>query len=230
MAIRKSVGVSVVLERATERLAAKPQLGGVSIVSGARKVAQMLDALETIAERRNPTETPEAHALRVNAAARKLLKAVEQQAEVDNATRAEAARSIQSRLDLATGLVDPPRGREIRDVLRTMDATERAELIDRAIKARDVETVGAALCAPAFLAGIAPDRQAAWRTAYEAEVAPAVLAEFDELLAADEAAATVRRVAREFAQEAEKPDYVRRIEADRAQAERAQSDFDTAAG
>ena len=230
MAIRKSLAVSKVLERAVERLHAKPQPGAAEMVSGARQIAKLLDGLEAIAHQRNPTETREAHALRVAKAAEQLLAKVKDAEARDNTTRTLAANAVQARLNDVTKLAEGPRSREIRDVFRAMSKAEQSALIDRAMQAQDHETLGAILTAPAFLSGMDATQQAGYRTHYETAIAPKLVAEFDEILAADESAATVRRVAREVATEARQPDFIAKIEKDRAEAERAQQSFDSAAG
>lgn len=87
MAIRKSVAVSKILERAVERLHSAPQTGAAEMVVGARQVAKLLEGLEAIAQQRNPTETREAHALRVAKAAEQLLVKVKDAEARDNTTR-----------------------------------------------------------------------------------------------------------------------------------------------
>ena len=230
MAIRKSVAVSKVLERAVERLNARPQAGAAEMVSGARQIAKLLDGLEAIAHQRNPTETREAHALRVAKAAEQLLAKIKDAEARDNTTRTLAANGVQGRLNEKTKLMEGPRSREIRDVFRAMSKKEQSALLERAMEAQDHETLGAILTAPAFLSGMDAAQQAGYRTHYEIKVAPDIVGEFDEILAADESAATVRRVAREVATEARQPDFIAKIEKDRLEAERAQQSFDSAAG
>jgi len=230
MANRQSLAVSKVLERAVARLQSRPQAGAAEMVQGARRVAKMLEGLEAIAHQRNPTETREAHALRVSKAAEKLLEQIEASGAKDNETRTMAVRGVQARIDDLTKLADGPRGREIRDVFRSMDDKGRAALIDSAMAAQDHETLGAILRAPSYLSGMDAERQVRYRTHYETKIAPKLVAEFDEILAADESAATVRRVAREVATQARHPDFIAKIEKDMAEAERAQRSFDSAVG
>lgn len=228
MAIRKSVAVEKVLERAVARLQSRPQAGAAELVAGGRKVASMLAALEDIAGKRNPIETPEAHALRLAKSADRLLAQVKAAEDADNGARTRAAQDIQARLDARTLLIDSPRGAEIRAWFRGLPSEERHAAMQAGIEARDGDMLGALLGAPSYLAGLSREQSERYRLHFERQVAPEIADEWDELLAADEAAATVRRVAREAAQEARDPAYIARIEADKVAAEAAQGSFDTA--
>lgn len=228
MAIKQSVAISKVLERATARLQAKPQLGAAEMVAGGRKIATLLSGLEDIAHKRNPTETPEAHALRVAKAAEKLLAQIAASEDTDNVTRANAARDIQARLNERTKLIDTPRGEEIRTWFRGLSSKQRHDTLQTAINAGDSELLGSVLGAPYYLSGLSQDQAQGYRTHYEQKVAPDLTAETEELFAADSAVATIRRVAREVASDARNPDYIQRIEAEKAEAERAQASFDAA--
>lgn len=228
MAIKKSAAVSAILERAEARLRAKPQLWASDLVNNGRKTARLLEALEAIAERRNPTETVEAHAIRVSRAAQKALAELDTLGAQADDTRTQAARNLHDQIQARSKLRDGPRGAEIRAIFRQMASEERGKLIEAAIASQDAETLGALLTAPAFLAGIDGDYQSRMRDHYELKVAPELKEALDEALAADESAAVIRRVAREAAMDAQKPDYIARILADQAEAEKAQAGFDDA--
>lgn len=228
MAIKKSVAVAEILKRADARLQEKPQIWAAQIVTGGRKAASLLEGLEAIAAKRNPTETPEAHAIRVNRAAQKVAAEIEAIKAKADETRTAAARSISEQVLARSQLMDGPRGAEIRALFRQMTPDERRELMDNALASKDAETLGALLTAPAYLSGIGGEYQSQMRHHYERQVAPELHEALDDVLAADDAMATVRRVVREVAQDAMQPDYIDRILKDQAEAERAQAGFDDA--
>lgn len=228
MAIKKSVAVAEILKRADARLQEKPQLWAAQIVTGGRKASSLLEGLEAIAAKRNPAETPEAHAIRVSKAAAKVAEQIEAlQVKADD-TRTAAARSLADQIQARSQLQDGPRGAEIRALYRRMTADERMALMQSALSEKDAETLGALLTAPAYLAGIGAEYQSQMRHYYERQVAPELHDALDEVLAADEAVAVVRRVVREAARDAMQPDYIDRILKDQAEAEKAQAGFDDA--
>lgn len=230
MAIKKSIAVAAMMGRAEARLSAKPQPWASDLVNNGRKAARLLEALEAVAERRNPTETPEAHAIRVSRAAQKALSELEALAARADETRTMAARSLQDQIQARSKLHDGPRGQEIRAIFRQMDSEDRSKLMEAAIAGQDAETLGALLTAPAYLSGMDGEYQSRMRRHYEVQVAPEYHEALEEMFAADDTAAAIRRVARETATEAQNPEYVTKILADQAEAEKAQAALDGALG
>jgi hypothetical protein len=228
MAIKKSVAVGEILKRAEARLDEKPQPWAAQIVASGRKASSLLEGLEAIAAKRNPTETPEAHAIRVNRAAAKVAEQIEALHHKAEETRTAAARSLADQIQIRSQLQDGPRGAEIRALFRQLSGDERQALMKAAIENKDAETLGALLTAPAYLSGLGAEYQSHMKYHYERQVAPELHEALDEVLAADEAVAVVRRVVREVTKDAMQPDYIDRILKDQAEAERAQAGFDEA--
>jgi hypothetical protein len=226
MSMNKSVSALAVLKRAEEQLRPTSTGWASELVSAGRKATQMLEGLEALAAKRNPTETPEAHAIRVNKAASKVLSQVTELQAKANDIRTAAAQSIAQQIQTRTQLIDGRRGAEIRALFRGMEAKERSKVIEAAVANRDSETLGALFDAPAYLSGMDGEYQSRMRHHYEAQIAPDLHDALDEVLAVDSAVSTVRRVVSEAAQEALNPSYVDRILKDQADAERAQAGFD----
>ena len=101
-------------------------------------------------------------------------------------------------------------------------------MMDAAIAGNDTETLGALLTAPAFLSGVGSEYQSQMRHYYEQQIAPELHEALDDVLEADEAVSTIRRVTREVAKDAMNPDYIDRILKDQAEAEKAQASLDGA--
>lgn len=228
MAIKKAVAALDVLKRAEERLNQKPQPWAADIVSTGRKALSMLQGLEDIASKRSPTETQEAHALRVSKAAERMLGQVEALRQKVHDTRTAAGRSLAEQIQARVKLNDGPRGAEIRGLFRTLSSEDRQRIMDEAIASNDHETLGALFNAPAYLAGLDGKYQEQMKHSYERQVAPELHEALDEVLAADSTIAIVHKVATDAATEALKPDYVSKVLKEQAEAERAQAGFDGA--
>ncbi len=227
MAIKKSVAALELLKRA-EAQATAPHGWVRDLVNGGRKATQLLEGLEAIALKRNPSETPEAHALRVNNAAKKVQAEIEALRAKADTIRTDAGRFISEQIEQRTQLRDGPRGAEIRSYFRQASPDERKAIMERAIEGQDSETLGALFTAPSYLAGMDAEYQGRMRYHYESKVCPDLHQRLDEVIEADKTVAVIRRVANEAAQEALAPDYVERILKDQAEAEQAQAKFEGA--
>lgn len=225
MGIRKSVAAFEVLKRAE---AANPQGWASELVNGGRKAAALLESLETVAAKRNPTETPQAHAVRVHKAAQKVLGQVEELAAKADDTRTAAARSISEQIQARTKLTDGRRGAEIRTLFRQLPAQDRQKLMEAAMQNGDDETLAALFDAPHYLSGMDADYQSRMKHHYEMQVAPDLHEQLEAVLDADNSMSVLRRVVREAATEALNPSYVDSILKEQAEAEQAQAGFDGA--
>lgn len=225
MSIKKSIAANDILKRAE---ASNPKGWASELVNGGRKATALLESLETVAAKRNPTETPQAHAVRVHKAAQKVLAQVEELTAKANDTRTAAGRTIAEQIQTRTKLTDGPRGAEIRGLFRSMSSKERSQVLETAIANHDSETLGALFNAPAYLSGMDADYQARMRHHYEMQIAPELHAQLDEVLSADNSMSVIRRVVREAATEALNPSYVDRILKEQAEAEQAQAGFEGA--
>lgn len=227
MGIKKSVAALDLLKRAEAR-ATMPAGWVHDLVNGGRKATQLLEGLEAIATRRNPSETPDAHALRVNKAAQKVLAEVEALRAKADAIRTDAGRSLAAQIQERTQLSDGRRGAEIRLFFRQASADERKKIINSAIEGRDSETLAALFDAPAYLSGMDGEYQSRMRYHYECKVCPELHERLDEVMEVDKTVAVIRNVAHEAAQEAMRPDYVARVLKEQAEAEQAQAKFEGA--
>ncbi|MEA1619645.1 hypothetical protein SOQ14_12025 [Erythrobacter sp. T5W1-R] len=225
MAIRKSVAALDILKRAE---AANPQGWATELVNGGRKATALLESLETVAAKRNPTETPEAHALRVHKAAQKVLQQVEELTAKANETRTAAGRSISEQIQARTKLTDGRRGAEIRTLFRQLPAQDRQRLMEVAMQNRDDETLAALFDAPTYLSGMDADYQSRMKLHYETLICPELHEQLEAVLDADNSMSVIRRVVREAASEALNPSYVSRIVKEQAEAEQAQAGFEGA--
>lgn len=219
------------IRKLTAMLADRNQVSAAVSAREAQRLAQAMEALEAVAANRNPSETPEAHALRVNRAAQKLAEQVKASSNRINDNITEGSAAIQNRLDAATGLADnSARGREIRDLFRTMKMSEQLDLLKNRMNARDNEMLGAILSAPPYLTGLDPDVHGKMREMYENKVAPEIRSEITVLYQADELARAVVKLAGEAATDAAQPDYIQKITAAEEKAQFAQKQFDDATG
>lgn len=222
----RSAASQKLLERA---LAMKPSGDAVVVsatISIGQRVHRMLEAMEQVAENRNPTETEAAHALRVSKMAATLKEEVGKARSSLNHHVSDGMRNLQTKIDQATGMKEQgPMAAEMRAVVRAAAPGELVKMIGDAIKAKDAELLSAVLGVHPLLSGIDPKFQQDMRRAYEAEVAPDLLAEQEALLEVDAEISSLVGVADTASLEAARPDYVALVAAQARQAEVSQAKF-----
>ncbi len=212
--------------RAIETLLSR--LGGGGSPAVKRLAARTL-ALDLMAANRDPTETPEAHTLRMSRAASKLAGAIAEARTDATAALNAAADRLRHAVRESTGLNgDVHRGAEIRAHRKGLKNAERLELIQRAMAARDSETLSAAFMAPAYLSGLSDEIQARFRADYEHDSAPDAFGAFEDYQQVDAVHLTLIKTAEAFIGELLNPAGVARILADQQAASAAQAAFDGA--
>ena len=212
--------------RAIETLLSR--LGGGGSPAVKRLAARAL-ALDLMASNRDPTETPEAHTLCMSRAASKLSPAIAEARTDATAALNAAADRLRHAVREATGLNgDVHRGAEIRAHRKGLKNAERLELIQRAMAARDSETLSAVFMAPAYLCGLSDEIQARFREDFERTSAPDAFAAFTDFQAVDAVHLTLVKTAEGFIGELLNPAGVARIVADQQAASAAQAAFDGA--
>lgn len=218
------------VKRMDETLKGRMTPGGAahsSYVMAAR-VAASIDGLEELARTRSPSETPEAHALRVANAAKKLDQNLSQARETFNNNTTQAWAAFADKLAQATKLDrETPHAAEIRAYFRSLKTTEeRLERINEAVKSRDSATLSALVNGPDYLSGVDKAMRDKFIADYQREVAPDLVAEIDAFTEADQSAQEVLRIAQKSVREAFDPSYVEKILTDEAKAQETRERLD----
>ncbi|WRH61574.1 MAG: hypothetical protein RSE12_14505 [Fuscovulum sp.] len=229
----KTLAALKMVERMAEKLEGrmKPGSPAHSTYVTAHRLAASVDNLEELARTRSPSETPEAHAMRVAAAARKLTgNMAEVQAKL-NQNLNQKAGEFTARISAATGLgQETPHAPEIRAYFRSLSPQDRTTHLAQAIKDRDTTTLAAIMSGPEYLAGLDKQMKDRFLDMYQREVAPELVADWETYVEADQDAQHVLAVARQAAEQAFDPAHVAEILSKDAEAKAAGEKLEASMG
>lgn len=190
----------------------KPGSAAHSTFTHAARLAASVDSLEELARNRSPSETPEAHTLRVANAAKKLDANLKQVISAFNENTMQTYRNLYTKLsEVAQIDKETPHAAEIRAYFRGLKQNEKIDAIDRAIKTKDSATLAALVNGPDYLSGVDKAMRDNMMQRYHEEVAPELVAEIRAFEEADSAAQEVRRITEKAVTQAFDPSYVASI-------------------
>lgn len=126
------------------------------------RLANHASALDNMRANRSPLDTPEAHALKVGKAAKKLDQEITALINrAGNHTRAGLA-DAQRRIDQKINLTPDAFAQEIRAAFRNMDGKAKAKLVNQLVEENRGPELAAIVKAPAILTGISEEQRAAY--------------------------------------------------------------------
>ena len=141
-----------------------------------------VEALEHLAVNRDPTVTDEAHTAKLSRSAKRLLNETE-------GSRSRVTRTLGERLERLNNSIKeqaklyphPTYAAEIRQALRSMKHTERIDVLNKALKDGDGQTIATIYDAPELLTGIKPEIAAQYADALEKQAAEDLYTEREAL-------------------------------------------------
>ena len=140
------------------------------------------DRLNKLRTTARPEMTATAHRLEVNRAFEQASKRVGQARDTAQSRLQESAAKYRNDLDMATGLATTGKhDAELRQVLREMPERKRYQALIGAIESGDVDTMRAALTAPALAVGIEADKLKNLRAAWTRKAAPELVANLQRI-------------------------------------------------
>jgi hypothetical protein len=134
------------------------------------------DAIRSALKTPDPTRTPEAHFLDIEAKAKRWIDDCVRKAEAANGAAKSAVEALDKEMVETLGIKDGTYAREIRAHFSGMDKNGRVAAIRAAIDGFDKETMGAILSAPAYLSGFSNEEQAMFRRHYAEKHMPQAIA------------------------------------------------------
>lgn len=198
----------------------KPGSAPHSTFVTAQRLAASVDSLEELARNRSPSETPEAHTLRVVNAAKKLRDQIEAVSRTLNENTVSTYRNLATKIAEVTKLdIETPHAAEIRAYFRGLKSGEKIEAMERAVKERDSATLAALINGPSYLSGVDKEMRDRFVDMFQEEVAPDLVQELRAFEEADTAAQEVLRITRGAVDEALDPQYVGKILENEAKAQ-----------
>jgi len=195
------------------------------------KIFAATQALENLAETRDPTQTNQAHILRVAKAADQLRATIARQNEVLEDLRMNASIDLHGKQERKANLKpDPQYADAILRRFQPMKPANQAGLIGDLMKMKDGPSLAAILNAPSAASGIEPDLRNRYRDDFLKSAAPDETAEIAEMWETESATAAVFKAATRSATELSDPRIVTEILGQQESAQRASGAFDAATG
>lgn len=232
--MKYSAPILKIMERELARIKGRNLDGPTRVVGEINKLHAAVQALEGVALNRNPADNDQLHMKKTHDAGVRLAKVVQATRQRANEILNLHNERLREKLLDQTGLRPPQtlegimRQSEFRAAVRSMDANDRRDVLSEAIKARDTDALNALFNASPLVTGMDPNFVKHMKANYQAEVAPAVVAEMQELLEVDSALQAVIRSADGAARESQDERAMRAFVRAQEAAEQANVSFTSA--
>lgn len=183
--IKRSPGMQAALKGLDGELKALQAERKQGVMAGVAKIAQAVTAFDGVVTNRAPSDTAEAHIMRVHRAAKTLRDQIEKARDSHLQFRGQLYANLFEAMVEKAQLKDSAYGREIRDIYRSMDEDQRAKFLVEATSRKQLEVVGALLGVPHYLSGMNEDTHKEATDSFLSDVAPDLAAQMEEILQTD---------------------------------------------
>ncbi|MCW5602733.1 hypothetical protein [Nitrosomonas sp.] len=222
--MKKSLAANKILERLQSKITPETPTAQLSLIAHARRVVRAIESLESIASNKAPSETAEAHYLRISQNAKKMRAEFTRINDQLHEVLKSDGEIIHGRINR---IFEPSKhSAEIRAVLRGMTTEARNKFVLDAVTSANIEALSAVREAPAVLSGLNPDFHGKVIEMAEQKIAPDLVRQLDENFEVFTAAQTVLGVAESMTNEYSDPNKIKDIERREKNAAQAQKDLE----
>lgn len=223
---KSSLPVNKILERMQRAVTDKTSIANLEMINKVRQVANALQSMESIIENQSPSETTDAHYIRVSKSAKRLRdEFIRINDQVHEILRSESE-SIRTQINKA---FEPTKhAAEIRATIRAMPKDERNRFVLDAINSKNIEIISAIKDAPAVLSGIDSDFHGSLITSAEEAAFPDLVNQEKEMMDTFMTVQTVLGTAEKETREWLDPNKMTALDAKEQLAESAKQKFEQA--
>lgn len=228
--VARSRGMAAALQSVADELKSLGNEDRDRQMQSARRVADAVAAFEKLAEHRAPTETWEAHLIRVHRAAEQLKVKINQARQDHGAQTGFIYARVNAEMIERAALTDHQYGREVRDIFRAMSEERRLDALGTVMKQKDTQFVGAILGVPHFLTGMSKETHLEMTNSYLDIVAPDHVAQLAEVMHSNRVAKAIFDEAELSVNDGMDPQGVAELTRQEARASEARSAFSASTG
>lgn len=222
--------IAKLVERTEAKLGKYTNGHAQSLLSAQRKLFNAVDGIASMRSNPNSLETPAANALKINQSANKLkAESIKAKQSALN-TYMQYSVELGETINKVAGIKENQYASELRSAFRALPASERMDVIKKAIDEQDGQTFAALMFAPQLLTGIDPQVKAKMTDTFYLRVAPELYQEREDLKEAMDGVIATIDATTSICNEYNNPEEVRKIELEVQKAREAASKFSEAMG